>query len=91
MTILASGPAVQSVEVPPGSLRQGDQRADRWSTSRCSPTVSMTQNRSTISIPAATDACPSVVTTPYFDWGHDRPPPHQYHESIIYEAHVEAS
>jgi glycogen operon protein len=30
----------------------------------------------------------SVVTTPYFDWGHDRPPLHQYHESIIYEAHV---
>ncbi|HET9872919.1 MAG TPA: glycogen debranching protein GlgX [Propionibacteriaceae bacterium] len=30
----------------------------------------------------------SVVTTPFFDWGHDRPPGHQYHESIIYEAHV---
>src|SRR5215212_9280019 len=30
----------------------------------------------------------SVVTTPYFDWGHDRPPQHQYHESIIYEMHV---
>ena len=30
----------------------------------------------------------SVVTTPYFDWGHDRPPQHQYHESIIYETHV---
>jgi isoamylase len=30
----------------------------------------------------------SVVTTPYFDWGHDRPPQHQYHESIIYEMHL---
>jgi isoamylase len=30
----------------------------------------------------------SVVTTPYFDWGHDRPPQHQYHESVIYEVHV---
>ena len=30
----------------------------------------------------------SAVTTPYFDWGHDRPPQHQYHESIIYETHV---
>jgi isoamylase len=30
----------------------------------------------------------SVVTTPYFDWGYDRPPGHQYHESIIYEMHV---
>ena len=30
----------------------------------------------------------SVVINPYFDWGHDRPPQHQYHESVIYEAHV---
>ena len=30
----------------------------------------------------------SVVTTPYFDWGHDRPPGHPYHETVIYEAHV---
>ena len=30
----------------------------------------------------------SVVTSPYFDWGHDRPPNHEYHETIIYEAHV---
>ena len=30
----------------------------------------------------------SVVITPYFDWGHDRPPGHEYHETIIYEAHV---
>ncbi|MBR7742891.1 glycogen debranching protein GlgX [Phycicoccus sp. BSK3Z-2] len=29
-----------------------------------------------------------VVTNPYFDWGHDRPPRHEYHESVIYEAHV---
>jgi isoamylase len=30
----------------------------------------------------------SVVTTPFFDWGHDRPPQHQYHETVIYEMHV---
>ncbi|OKL49960.1 glycogen debranching protein GlgX [Boudabousia marimammalium] len=30
----------------------------------------------------------SVVVNPFFDWGHDRPPGHPYHESIIYEAHV---
>ncbi|HET7761011.1 MAG TPA: glycogen debranching protein GlgX [Phycicoccus sp.] len=30
----------------------------------------------------------AVVTNPYFDWGHDRPPRHEYHESVIYEAHV---
>ena len=30
----------------------------------------------------------SVVINPYFDWGHDRPPRHEYHETVIYEAHV---
>src|SRR4051812_6438165 len=30
----------------------------------------------------------SVVTNPFFDWGHDRPPQHQYQESVIYEMHV---
>jgi len=30
----------------------------------------------------------SVVINPFFDWGHDRPPRHEYHNSIIYEAHV---
>ena len=30
----------------------------------------------------------SVVINPFFDWGHDHPPQHEYHESVIYEAHV---
>ncbi len=30
----------------------------------------------------------SVVINPFFDWGQDRAPGHDYHESIIYEAHV---
>ena len=30
----------------------------------------------------------SVVVNPFFDWGHDRPPRHGYHETVIYEAHV---
>jgi len=30
----------------------------------------------------------SVVINPWFDWEHDRPPQHDYHESIIYEAHI---
>ncbi|MFC4556507.1 glycogen debranching protein GlgX [Georgenia faecalis] len=30
----------------------------------------------------------SVVINPFFDWGHDRPPAHEYHDSVIYEAHV---
>jgi len=30
----------------------------------------------------------SVVVNPFFDWGHDRPPRHDYHNTVIYEAHV---
>ena len=25
---------------------------------------------------------------PFFDWGHDRPPRREYHETVIYEMHV---
>ncbi len=30
----------------------------------------------------------SVVINPYFDWGVDRPPQHEYADMVIYEAHV---
>ena len=30
----------------------------------------------------------SVVVNPYFDWGNDRPPQHEYHDTVVYEAHV---
>ena len=30
----------------------------------------------------------SVVISPFFDWGTDRPPRRQYADSVIYEAHV---
>ncbi len=30
----------------------------------------------------------SVVINPFFDWGDDRPPRHEYHDTVIYEAHV---
>lgn len=30
----------------------------------------------------------SLVSSPFFDWAHDRPPGHDYHELVIYEAHV---
>src|SRR5690606_18933462 len=30
----------------------------------------------------------SVVVNPFFDWEHDRPPRHEYHDSVIYEMHV---
>jgi glycogen operon protein len=29
-----------------------------------------------------------VVINPFFDWGVDRPPKHEYADSVIYEAHV---
>ncbi|SDB79958.1 glycogen operon protein [Raineyella antarctica] len=29
-----------------------------------------------------------VVVNPFFDWGNDRHPQHEYHDSVIYEAHV---
>ncbi|MFC8503600.1 glycogen debranching protein GlgX [Pedococcus sp. NPDC057267] len=30
----------------------------------------------------------SVVINPFFDWGQDRQPRHEYHDTVIYEAHV---
>ena len=30
----------------------------------------------------------SVVVNPFFDWGSDRSPEHEYHDTVIYEAHV---
>ncbi|MGN0099638.1 MAG: glycogen debranching protein GlgX [Dietzia sp.] len=30
----------------------------------------------------------TVVINPYFDWGNDRAPGHEYHNTVIYEAHV---
>ncbi|GLI31645.1 glycogen operon protein GlgX homolog [Brachybacterium conglomeratum] len=30
----------------------------------------------------------SVVVSPFFDWGNDHPPAHEYHDTVIYEAHV---
>ena len=30
----------------------------------------------------------SVVVSPFFDWGNDHPPAHEYHDTIIYETHL---
>ena len=30
----------------------------------------------------------TVVINPFFDWGNDRSPGHEYHNTVIYEAHV---
>lgn len=37
---------------------------------------------------SATSMPKSVVINPYFDWGNDRPPSHEYADTVIYEAHV---
>ncbi len=37
---------------------------------------------------SATSMPKSVVISPYFDWGNDRPPDHEYADTVIYEAHV---
>ena len=62
-------------------------RARSTGTSRCSPTGSTTRTPSTTPTASAT-RCSSVVVNPYFDWGNDRPPRREYHETVIYEAHV---
>src|ERR1700710_541366 len=37
---------------------------------------------------SATHMPKSVVISPFFDWGVDRPPKREYADSVIYEAHV---
>ena len=56
-------------------------------TRRCTRTSSTTRTQRNDDDSAA-HTMTSVVINPYFDWGHDRPPQHEYHESVIYEAHV---
>ncbi len=41
-----------------------------------------------IEVDSAPHTMVGVVINPYFNWGHDRPPAHDYSNSIIYEAHV---
>ncbi len=42
--------------------------------------------------PSEADSAPfvpkGVLTSPYFDWGNDRPPGTPWHETIVYELHV---
>ena len=37
---------------------------------------------------SAASTAKSVVINPFFDWGVDRPPGHEYADTVIYEAHV---
>jgi isoamylase len=37
---------------------------------------------------SAASMAKSVVINPFFDWGMDRPPGHEYADTVIYEAHV---
>ncbi|MFI0447786.1 glycogen debranching protein GlgX [Actinomadura sp. 6N118] len=45
-------------------------------------------HRSRNDLDSAPHTMRSVVISPYFDWGDDRPPRTSYHETVIYEAHV---
>ena len=68
-------------------VRQGRRRADATATSRCSPTLRRARRRRNDQ-DSLGHTMLSVVINPYFDWGNDRPPAHEYHETVIYEAHV---
>jgi isoamylase len=37
---------------------------------------------------SATSMPKSVVISPFFDWGNDRPPDREYADTVVYEAHV---
>jgi glycogen operon protein len=37
---------------------------------------------------SAPSTAKSVVISPFFDWGVDRPPGHEYADTVVYEAHV---
>ncbi len=37
---------------------------------------------------SAAHMCKAVVTSPFFDWDHDRHPRTPWHESVVYEVHV---
>ena len=63
-------------------------RARSTATSRCSPTTSRTPTNAQQRDDSLGHTMLSVVINPFFDWGHDRPPRHEYHETVIYEAHV---
>ena len=56
-------------------------------TSRCSATTSATRTAATTTT-RRRSMPKSVVINPFFDWGVDRPPGHEYADTVIYEAHV---
>ncbi|UXA17937.1 glycogen debranching protein GlgX [Mycobacterium sp. SMC-4] len=57
-----------------------------WDQSLFSYTFGDTDSRNDDDSAANMPKC--VVINPYFDWGVDRPPGHEYADSVIYEAHV---
>ncbi|MBL0885684.1 glycogen debranching protein GlgX [Myceligenerans indicum] len=52
------------------------------------PTEATSRGVSPTTSDSAGHTMASVVVNPFFDWGHDRPPATDYHDSVIYEAHV---
>ena len=73
-------------------VRQGGRRRDASATRRCSATTSTTPTAASTTSrtprTASGKTLISVVINPFFDWGQDRSPQHEYHDTVIYEAHV---
>ena len=77
-------PPVQPDQAAARPLRQGDRGAGRRTTSRSTPTPSATPTprpRSVNTDDSLRHTMLSVVINPFFDWGNDRPPRHEYHET----------
>ena len=86
-------PSVQPGQTAPRPLRQGDRGAGgKQSQALFSYTFGDPDAASTTRINTEDSlghTMLSVVTNPFFYWANDRPPRHEYHDTVIYEAHVE--
>ncbi|MDR2508835.1 MAG: glycogen debranching protein GlgX [Candidatus Ancillula sp.] len=46
------------------------------------------KSKSVNNLDSAKHMMKSVVVSPFFDWGNDRPPKHSYSNTVVYETHV---
>ena len=63
-------------------------RARSTGTRRCSPTASTTRTGPVNDLDSGPHMPKGVVTSPFFDWAHDRPPRTPWNETVVYEVHV---
>ena len=77
---------MQPGQAPPRPLRQGGRRGGPLAPVRLRPLrdddTRLSRADSAASMPK------SVVVSPFFDWGNDRPPEIPWHQTVIYELHV---